>query len=93
MAYGQEEQRENSHDILLKDRERMSISGVVEVKAFDENNVMLHTTQGTLTVRGEGLHVERIDLERGHLAVQGLVRELRYDELPESHGFWARLFG
>lgn len=90
--------RENStvpmpHSISLTEREKMSISGVLDVSGFDDSIVILSTSRGELTVRGEGLHIDRIDLETGQLEVQGRVQELHYDESAPSRSVWARLFG
>ena len=48
---------------------------------------------GELTVRGEGLHIERIDLDSGQLEVRGKVQELSYDESAPKGTLWSRLFG
>ena len=82
-----------SHALSLENREKLSISGVEDVKGFDESVVELITSRGALTVRGEGLHIDMIDLELGRLEVRGHVAELSYDESEPRHGFWARLFG
>ena len=81
------------HGISLTEREKMSVSGVVDVSGFDENVVILSTSRGELSVRGEGLHIERIDLDAGQLLLSGLVQELRYDEKPAAASLWSRLFG
>lgn len=81
------------HSVSLNEREKMSISGVLDVSGFDDSIVILSTSQGELTVRGEGLHIDRIDLETGQLEVQGRVQELRYDESAPNRSVWTRLFG
>lgn len=81
------------HSVSLTDREKMSISGVVDVSGFDDSIVILSTSQGELTVRGEGLHIDRIDLDAGRLDVQGRVQELHYDESAPKGSVWSRLFG
>ena len=43
-------------------------------------------------MRGEGLHIEKIDLEAGRLELRGKLSELSYDE-PAPGGWWSRLFG
>ena len=54
-------------------RERkLTISGVTDVHcSFDEEQVLLETVRGMLVVRGQGLHVERLQLEAGELIIQG----------------------
>ena len=69
----EERNREMPHTVILEGRERLSISGVVDVQSFDEEQVLLETVRGMMVVRGQGLHVERLQLEAGELIVEGEV--------------------
>ena len=80
------------HGLHLEGRERLSIIGVEDVSGFDENTVLLRTTAGELSIRGQELHVERIDLDAGQLELRGQIQELSYDE-PAQGGLLSRLFG
>ena len=80
-----------THDLRLEGRERLSITGVQDVSGFDEGTVLLETALGELCIRGEELHIERIDLSTGALELQGRIRELSYDE-PVRGGLLSRLF-
>lgn len=60
-----------THEISLKSRKRMSISGVREVISFDENAVDLRTVCGELSIEGEGLHIGVLDTERGIVTLEG----------------------
>lgn len=91
MAY-ENERAQAAHHIILEQRESLSVSGVDEVESFDENTIVMVTTQGTLVVRGEGLHIEKLSLDGGDLRVEGLVESLTYeDDARERGGFFARL--
>ena len=81
------------HSLSLESREKLSISGVDDVSGFDENLIVLTTGQGDLTVRGENLHIDRIDLDAGQLEVRGSIQELSYDEPAKTGSLWTRLFG
>ncbi len=81
------------HSLQLEGREKLSLNGVEDVSGFDESLVVLSTAQGELSIRGEQLHIERIDLQSGTLEVRGHIRELSYEEPARSGGLWARLFG
>lgn len=81
------------HSLSLEAREKLSISGVDDVSGFDENLIVLTTGQGDLTIRGQGLHIDRIDLDAGQLEVRGHIQELSYDEPVKSGSLWTRLFG
>ena len=89
-----ERNREMPHTVILEGREKLSISGVVDVQSFDEDQVLLETVRGMLVVRGQGLHVERLQLEVGELIVEGEVGCLEYDDSVQPRGgFFSRLFG
>ncbi len=55
------------HHLILEDREQLSVSGVEEVESFDENTIVMITSQGTLVVRGENLHIEKLSLDGGDM--------------------------
>ena len=81
------------HSLSLEAREKLSISGVDDVSGFDENLIVLTTSQGDLTVRGANLHIDRIDLDAGQLEVRGSIQELSYGESVKNGSLWTRLFG
>ena len=81
------------HSLNMESREKLSITGVDDVSGFDENLVVLTTALGDLTIRGQGLHIDRIDLDVGQLEVRGHIQELSYDEPAKAGSIWTRLFG
>ena len=94
MAYEQtQKQTPKEHSLNMLNREKLSLTGVSDVSGFDENVIVLVTSFGPLTVRGEGLHTDRIDLNAGQLEVRGKVSDLSYEEPAHEGGFWSRLFG
>lgn len=93
MPYEQETRPTMPHALSLDNRSSMSLSGVEDVSGFDENTIVLTTSLGDLTVRGEDLHIGRIDLELGQLEVAGYLRELSYDEPRGRQSLLSRLFG
>ena len=81
MSYEQNRSEvQRSHTLSMENRDKLSLTGVEDVSGFDESLVVLTTSMGELTVRGEGLHIERIALDSGQLEVRGKVQELSYDE-------------
>ena len=56
--------------------------------------VEMRTSRGDLIVRGTDLHVGRLAIDTGELAIDGSVSEILYaDEPAAGGGFFARLFG
>lgn len=89
MAY---EERQMPHQITLDGRSSLMVTGVEEVESFDENTIVMVTAKGTLVVRGEQLHIEKLSLDGGDLRVEGVVDSLTYeDDGRDKGGFWARL--
>lgn len=83
-----------NHHILLEGRETLTVSGVEEVESFDETTIVMVTVKGTLVVRGEGLHIEKLSLDGGDLKVEGSVDSLSYEDMGrERGGLLARLLG
>ena len=94
MPYESERGRpEAAHHLILEDRQRLSVSGVEEVESFDENSIVMYTSRGTLVVRGEELHIEKLSLDGGVRRVDAKVGPLTYeDDGGPRAGFLARLF-
>lgn len=88
--------RSRSHSILMENRERVTITGVVDVDSFDEASVVLVTDVGFITLHGEELHINKLNLEEGQLIVEGGIIALEYSEHEglrgKGSGFFSRLF-
>lgn len=95
MVYDSQMEMRTPHRITLEDRGTLSVSGVMEVERFDENEIVMATSRGTLVVRGEELHIEKLSLDGGELRVEGNVDSLLYEDdgEPRGVGLLARLFG
>ena len=89
------EMNEQAHRLLLEQRKTLSLGGVQDVKSFDENEVLLVTVCGVLTIRGKELHVGRLELEKGEADIEGSIDSLVYTEhgpLQKKGSALARLF-
>ena len=95
MAYGYEEKAlEMPHKLTLDGRARLTLTGVTEVESFDENTIVMSTVKGTLVVRGEDLHIEKLSLDGGDMKVEGSVDSLTYeDDRRGRGGLLSRLLG
>ena len=90
-----EEKREKrGHKLTIDTRRSGTISGVVDVLAFDVNEIQLETEQGLLTVKGKELHISRLTLERGEVDLEGNVEALIYSNGggKKQGSAWKRLF-
>lgn len=78
------------HAVSLVDRKRLSLTGVEDVDCFNEQLVVLRTSQGTLTVAGAGLNISHLNLEEGRVEVNGEVDALEYSGGRKKSGGWLR---
>lgn len=82
------------HSVNIDGREKMMVSGVEEVENFDENVIEMMTGEGELTVSGEGLHIERLNVDTGELFLSGHINGAVYsDGKKQKAGFFSRIFG
>ena len=82
-----------AHRLELDGRERLTVSGVEDVDRFDETEIVMTTSAGTLIVQGESLHIDKLSLDGGELHVDGRIDAVSYEDLGGRGGLLARLFG
>ena len=84
------------HRFSMEKRRECKITGVVEVHSFDENNILMETVDGMLAIKGNNLHVSRLNLEKGEADVDGRVDSLTYSDkstlAKKGEGLLTRLF-
>ena len=79
------------HGVIIENREKMTVSGVLDVDSFDEQTVVLITEKGKMTVRGDGLKVLGFTVETGDLQLQGNIIALGYSTADKKGGFFNRI--
>lgn len=82
------------HSLMLDNRKILSISGVSDVDSFDEQVVTAYTEQGELTIKGTGLHINKLNIESGDLNIEGKIDSLSYSDNKSSSngGIFSKLF-
>lgn len=70
-----------AHKLTMLNRRQMELTGVEDVISFDTKEVLLETTLGVLTIKGEDLKVNRLNIEKGELDIEGAVGSMAYSEV------------
>lgn len=65
-------------NLILENREKLNISGVLDVLSFDDQLILLETELGLLTVKGEKLRVNKLNLDSEEVIVDGIIQSLVY---------------
>ncbi len=83
----------SNHKIIIDERESITINGVTEVLSFDEEGIMCSSTLGLIVIRGNNLHISRLDLDAEVLSAEGSINSVEYaDEPITGGGILKRLF-
>lgn len=80
------------HKITIESRERITITAVEDVDSFNENEVILLTGLGMITVMGEDLHISKLSLEEGILIIDGGIQAIDYADHEEQRSTRGGLF-
>ena len=80
------DERKNTHTLLLDQRKKLSLSGVLDVLSFDEEEIRLDTELGLLTIEGTHLHINRLNVDNGEMVIEGELDSCVYSDRQKSGG-------
>ncbi|MDE5984775.1 MAG: sporulation protein [Eubacterium sp.] len=86
-------ENETQHTLTLTDRSELSLTGINDVDAFNEQEIIAVCDTGELVIKGELLHIEELSLESGIMTVKGKITSLSYSEKFTKSSVLKRLFG
>ena len=96
MIFLEERQMAKPHKIVINNRKTSMVTGVLDVLAFDLNEVLLETEQGMLMVKGKDLHVNRLSVEKGEVDLAGHIDSIAYSDVQQvgkkGDNFFVKLF-
>ena len=67
-------------NLVLENREKLSISGVLDVLSFDDQVVIVETELGLLTVKGENIRINKLSIDTSEVVVEGEIYNLAYSD-------------
>lgn len=74
----EEKKTVSGHGLTLENRQEGRVTGVRDIHSFNEGEILLATEAGKLSIKGEKLHVKRLNLEKGEADIQGRVNSFTY---------------
>ena len=79
------------HNISLVNREKIDVSGVSDIVSFDENEIILNTSLGELSIDGDNLKITKLSIDDGIVEMTGRVIGLFYaGEAKKKSKFFGR---
>ena len=73
-----------AQNILVENRNKVTITGVEQVESFNENTIILITVKGGMTIKGEGLNVGKLNLDDGNVKIDGIINGIIYNDKDSS---------
>lgn len=64
--------------LTLENRKKLLLSGVIEVVSLNDEQIMLNTNLGSLTIKGEELKMNKLDVQSGDMLITGLINSCVY---------------
>ena len=69
-------------NLILENREKLNITGVLDVLSFDDQIVIVETELGLLTVKGDDLRINKLSTDTEEVIVEGNIFNLSYSDKP-----------
>lgn len=82
-------------NLILESREKLNISGAIDVLSFDDQIVIIQTHLGLLTVKGEDLRISKLNIDSEEVIIDGEISTMSYSDKnfdKKESGFLSKIF-
>ena len=82
-------------NLILESREKLNITGALDVLSFDDQIVIVQTHLGLLTVKGEDLRISKLNIDSEEVIVDGTIGSMSYSDKnfeKKDSGFLGKIF-
>ena len=73
-----------NQNIIIENREKISVTGVIDIHSFDDELVIAQTDLGILTVKGDDLKMNKLNLENNELIIEGKIIAVAYSDINSN---------
>ena len=73
-----------NHSITINERKNIIITGVKKIESFDEEEFLMETTMGNLTLKGKQLEIIKLDTIDGNVSIKGKINSFSYNEVSQK---------
>ncbi len=71
-------------NIVLENREKLNITGIIDVFSFDDQIIIVETELGLLTIKGDNLKINKLSIDTSDFIVDGHISSLTYSNSDVS---------
>ena len=83
-------------NIVLENREKLSLTGILDIFSFDHQMIIIETELGLLTIKGENLKISKLSLDTSDFVVDGKISSLTYSDattnVKKGKGLLGKIF-
>lgn len=72
------------HNIIMENRKKLSANGVIEINSFNEQLIEAVTEMGMLIIKGEGLHINKLNKDSKEMDIEGKISALVYQQKSDK---------
>ena len=73
-----------NHTVNMVKRSNINISGVKKIENFNENEFLLETIMGYMTIKGHDLEIIKLDTYQGDVAIKGKIDSIIYSDIANK---------
>ena len=67
-----------NHGISMAERKNIVVTGVKKIESFDNEEFLMDTTLGFLSIKGSELEIVKLDTYQGNVSIKGKIDSLMY---------------
>lgn len=73
-------QKPKNQNLILENREKLNITGVIEVGSFNDELITMKTELGELAIYGSGLKINKLNVDSSEVSINGNIQCLEYSD-------------
>lgn len=74
-----------NHVLNIDNRERLTVTEVADVDSFNEETILITLKNGGLVIKGQKLHIQKLDLAEGKVIITGAINSAVYTEKKDKN--------
>ncbi len=72
-----------SHNVIIDNREKAIITGVIDIHSFDDELVLAETDMGIITIKGINLKMNKLNIDSNELSLEGMISSFTYSDTAQ----------
>lgn len=81
------------HNITLKERSNLIISGVEHIYSFNDKKVEVKTSAGEMVIEGENLDMSKLSIDDNIISIDGTINSITYAKpKQQQENFFKKVF-